>query len=201
MASVVHPEGATSTQRPRGLARLGGGRMGVAGEFSRQMTFAGVSYPSQAGDDIFVPMYKADLTVASARTYGAAGDERATRVTSDFRPDMLPDADHLRFVGTASWPGLDLGTGALDHGGGLDVFVAKTDHEGTTVLARGIPAPGPGDQTAHAVDADSTSAAVIMGGFVRLLDLRSLSDDPDDGELLPFNNDADRDLSFAVLNS
>ena len=132
----------------------------VAGWFSAAAAFGeggGLqALTSAGGTDLFLARYAPDGALAWARRAGGAGDDRAAWV------ELSPGGDLLvagSFSGSA-----DFGDGAktLVSSGGLDVFLAGYEHDGTLVWAA---SGGGADDDVPYGGAAGDDGAILTGSF------------------------------------
>ena len=129
----------------------------VAGTFSGAASFGNTTLTSAATFDAFAAKMNADGTWAWASKADGTGDDRGNGVSA------LPDGSAIvegRFIGTVAFgPGVP----DLTSTGGIDVFTAKVNADGTWAWAAN--AGGTGDDKGLGVSALPDGSAVATGYF------------------------------------
>lgn len=139
-----------------GVSTLPDGSSIVTGVFEGTAVFGSISLTSLGGNDAFVAKVTADGTFAWATRAGGSGTDQGYGGVS-----ALPDGSSViggRFSDTASF-----GSTTLTSAGGLDIFVAKVNPDGTFAWAK--QAGGTGTDFAEGVSIRSDGSSIVTGQF------------------------------------
>ncbi|WP_437736313.1 hypothetical protein [Sorangium sp. So ce1335] len=161
--------GADVPQRATGVAVDAAGQAVVVGHYAGSIGIEHPSFPpdlftSAGGDDLFVAGFERSGARRWSKTFGGAGDQRASAVAVDSLGDVLIVGT---FEGTLELPFL----APLTSAGGTDVFVVKLDASGSPVWSRRL--GGAGDQRAASVAVDADLSVIVAGDFDGTLDVEA----------------------------
>ncbi|MEJ7731888.1 MAG: hypothetical protein WKG00_22095 [Polyangiaceae bacterium] len=153
--------GSTGDQFAAALTSDAGGNLVVAGPFTGTVSFGGAPLVSAGEDDVYMAKLDATGNHVWSRRYGDAESQAARGLA------VAGDGD-LVLLGSFAGA-IDLGGGARQSAGGLDVFVARFDPSGAHLESKRFGAAA--DQRARALAVDATGGVVVAGDFTGVLDL------------------------------
>lgn len=157
--------GGTSDDGAQGVTAVPGGGFIVTGQFQGTATFgpgeaSQTMLTSAGGYDVFVARYNADGTLAWAKRAGSTSDDSGARV------GVFSDGSSVvagYFQGSATFGPGEAGQTVLASAGGLELFVARFNADGTLAWAKR--AGGTGSDVGAGVAVRSDGTCVVTGYF------------------------------------
>ena len=150
-------------QRGQALGIDAAGNIYVSGWFAGTINFGGNALTSAGGEDSFLVKLSPDGTHIWSKRFGAANTQRIKDLAIDPAGGVVVTGD---FLGS-----IDLGGGALTSAGGVDIFLAKLNADGTHVWSQRFGTAG--DQLGNAVRVGAGGNVVLIGDFNGNLDVGS----------------------------
>jgi hypothetical protein len=147
--------GSTGQQTSYSVATNGDGEIVLSGAFSGEIDFGLGAHTSIGATDVFVTKLTSAGAAVWSKTFGLESDQSVYGLVLDSGGNVLLTGG---FGGTIKF-GQDTHTSV----GGVDVFVAKLDPEGTTLWSRSFGTDL--DQVGNAVAVDDSGNVTIAGTF------------------------------------
>ena len=127
----------------------------LAGYYQAGALFGDLAVTNAGVSDAFIAKYDSAGSILWVRTVGGTGEETANSVAVD--------ADDNCYLTGYFQKAASFGSTSLTNRGGVDLFLAKYDPNGTLLWARS--AGGPGEDIAFAVATDPQGGVVVAGYF------------------------------------
>ncbi len=184
--------GGTSNDEAADVAIAPDGSVVVTGYFQGTATFAAnATATSQGGRDIFLAKYNSNGTLAWVKRAGGTGDDwgRGVAVAQDGSIWLTG-----YFSGTATFGPGEAGQTSRTSAGGLDIFNARLDSNGTLTFVR--QSGSATDDVANAISAATDGGAVFTGWYSS-----SLSVNRDGADSVTIPSAAPNDIVIARFNS
>ncbi|MFM2386978.1 MAG: hypothetical protein RL660_1735 [Bacteroidota bacterium] len=147
----------TLHEYPCAIATDASGNIFVCGYFnSPNFTAGNVSITNSGGDDVFLLKLSSNGSVTWLKKIGDAGNEKSFAVCVNRNNEII-------VTGEFASSSLEIGSNNLANKGGLDVFVAKFDNNGNSLLSMSF--GGTGNEFCTGVASDNANSFVITGNF------------------------------------
>ncbi|MEZ4367953.1 MAG: SBBP repeat-containing protein [Kofleriaceae bacterium] len=144
-----------------GLALGADGEAYVTGYFTGTVEVAGEVFVADGDQDVLLVRVDADGSPRWGRRFGGPGRDRAIRIATGARGEVVAVGT---FTDTAGWADARLSSAGADDG-----FAIALDGDGTPRWARGFGGPGIDELQAVAIDADGS--LYITGAFEQTVDV------------------------------
>jgi uncharacterized protein (AIM24 family) len=145
-----------SVQQGRSLSIDPSGNVVVTGEFEDTVDFGGGPLTSGGGNDIFLAKFDTNGSHLWSQSFGGFNEQISYGVAFDPSGNVVITGE---FEDT-----LDFGGGPLISAGGLDIFLAKFDTNGTHLWSQGFGDVN-GNQQGRSLSIDPSGNIVITGEF------------------------------------